>query len=122
MATASLEGLTLHVADLDRSLEFYSKIPGAIVVVHRPGNFAMLQIGKARLGLLPHAQALRFHLEIETENLEAMHAQLMAAGIEPKTPPMKKGWGEVDFNVIDPDGNILEFGEPHGPELGGPQS
>jgi len=106
METASLEGLTLHVADLDRSLEFYRKIPGAVVVVHRPGNFAILQIGKARLGLLPHAQALRFHLEIETENLEEMHAQLQAAG--------KKAWGEVDFNVIDPDGNILEFGEPHG--------
>ena len=113
METASLEGLTLHVADLDRSLEFYSKIPGARVLVHRPGQFAMLQIGKARLGLLARAQSLGFHLEVETGDLEAMYAHLRAAGIEPKTPPMKKPWGEVDFIVADPDGNLVEFGEPH---------
>jgi len=114
MVTASLEGLTLHVADLDRSLEFYSKVPGARVQVHRPGQFAMLQIGKARLGLLAHVQHLRFHLEIETADLDAMHAQLQAAGIEPETPPAKRAWGEVDFTVTDPDGNIVEFGESHG--------
>jgi len=113
METASLEGLTLHVADLGRSLEFYSKIPGAHVLVHRPGQFAMLQIGKARLGLLARAQSLGSHLEVETEDLEAMYAHLRAAGIEPKTPPMKKPWGEVDFIVADPDGNLVEFGEPH---------
>jgi len=113
MVTGSLEGLTLHVADLERSLEFYTKVPGARVVYHRPGVFAMLQIGKARLGLLARAQNLGFHLEIETEDLEAMHAQLQEAGIKPETPPTKKPWGEVDFTVADPDGNIVEFGEPH---------
>ena len=115
MATASLEGLTLHVADLDRSLAFYSAVPGARVLVHRPGHFALLGIGKARLGLLAHAQELRFHLEVETEDLDAMHAQLRAAGIEPKTPPKTEAWGETDFMVSDPDGNILEFGVPHPP-------
>lgn len=113
MVTASLEGLTLHVADLERSLEFYNKVPGARVLDHRPGVFAMLQIGKARLGLLARAQNLGFHLEIETEDLEAMYAQLQAAGIEPKTSPTKKPWGEVDFTVADPDGNLVEFGASH---------
>ena len=113
METASLEGLTLHVADLDRSLEFYSKIPGARVVDHRPGVFAMVQIGKARVGLLARPQSLGFHLEIETADLEAMHTQLLAAGIEPKSPPTRKPWGEVDFTVLDPDGNRVEFGEAH---------
>ncbi len=114
MGNASLEGLTLHVADLDRSLEFYGKIPGACVVDHRPGVFAMLQIGKTRLGLLARGQKLGFHLEIETEDLEAMYTRLRAAGIEPKTPPTKHPWGEVDFTVTDPDGNTVEFGEPSG--------
>jgi catechol 2,3-dioxygenase-like lactoylglutathione lyase family enzyme len=114
MVTGSLEGLTLHVADLERSLEFYATVPGAQILVHRPGVFAMVQIGKARLGLLARAQSLGFHLEIETEDLEAMYAQLQEAGIEPKTPPTKKPWGGVDFTVADPDGNIVEFGEAHG--------
>lgn len=114
MVTASLEGLTLHVADLERSVEFYAKIPGARVLTHRPGVFAMVQIGKARVGLLARAQNLGFHLEIETADLDAMYAQLQEAGIEPKTPPTKRPWGEVDFTVADPDGNIVEFGELHG--------
>ncbi|MDQ2801034.1 MAG: VOC family protein, partial [Armatimonadota bacterium] len=83
------------------------------VVIHRPGQFAMLQIGTARLGLLQHAQNFRFHLEVETADLDAMYAHLRMAGIEPKTPPMKKAWGETDFTVADPDGNIVEFGVAH---------
>ena len=114
MVTASLEGLTLHVADLERSLEFYAKVPEARVLTHRPGVFAMVQIGKARVGLLARAQSLGFHLEIETADLDAMYAHLQAAGIEPETPPQKRPWGEVDFTVTDPDGNAVEFGELHG--------
>jgi hypothetical protein len=51
MLEASLEGVTLQVADVERSLEFYRKIPGATVAVHRLGEFALVQIGIGRLGL-----------------------------------------------------------------------
>ena len=52
MAKLSLEGLTLHVADLERSLAFYTRLPGVAVEFHKPGLFAMLRIGKGRIGLL----------------------------------------------------------------------
>jgi catechol 2,3-dioxygenase-like lactoylglutathione lyase family enzyme len=113
MPNASLEGLTLHVENVERSLEFYSKIPGATVEAHYPGNFAMLRIGKARLGLLGHAQNQRFHIEVETEDLDAMYQTLRSEGIEPDGPPKQEEWGEIDFLVKDPDGNIVEFGLPH---------
>ncbi len=48
----TFEGLTLHVTDIERSLEFYTKIPGARVEVHRPGSFALLSIGNGRLSFL----------------------------------------------------------------------
>ena len=41
----TLEGLSLHVSDVERSIEFYSRIPGAQLVGHRPGQFARFQIG-----------------------------------------------------------------------------
>ena len=47
----SLVGLTLHVSDVDRSLEFYRKFPGASVMFHMPGRFALLKIGSGRLGI-----------------------------------------------------------------------
>jgi uncharacterized glyoxalase superfamily protein PhnB len=34
---------------------------------------------------------------------------VMTAGIEPKGPPVRHPWGERDFQVVDPDGFVLEF-------------
>jgi len=59
----SLEGMTLHVADVERSLEFYTKIPGVQVLVHRPGAFALLSIGNGRMGLLKYGPT---HIEFDT--------------------------------------------------------
>lgn len=106
----SLEGLTIRVQDLERSLEFYTKLPGAQVVVHRQGVFAMLQIGTGRLGLLQQPTAPLFHLELGTsEDLETLAQQLQAAGMDQVKKPTQKKWGEFDFTVRDPDGNVLEF-------------
>ncbi len=56
-----LDGITLQVADVERSLKFYQGIPGAILEHHRPGEFALLRLGQARLGLLGFG-APSFHL------------------------------------------------------------
>jgi catechol 2,3-dioxygenase-like lactoylglutathione lyase family enzyme len=108
MPKLSLEGLTLHVADLERSLAFYTRLPGVAVEFHKPGLFAMLRIGKGRLGLLQRA-AGRFHIELETDNLDEFYESVRQAGIEPKGPPVLHPWGERDFQVVDPDGFVLEF-------------
>jgi len=48
-----LDGITLQVADVERSLKFYQHFPGAILEHHRPKEFALLRLGQAtRLGLL----------------------------------------------------------------------
>jgi catechol 2,3-dioxygenase-like lactoylglutathione lyase family enzyme len=75
---------------------------------HQPGLFAMLRIGKGRLGLLQRA-AGRFHVELETDDLDGLYEVVRQAGIEPKGPPVRHPWGERDFQVIDPDGFVLEF-------------
>jgi catechol 2,3-dioxygenase-like lactoylglutathione lyase family enzyme len=114
MLDTSLEGVTLQVADVERSLEFYRKIPGATVATHRPGEFALVQIGKGRLGLL-NKKLGPTHIEIETLDLDALYQQVCAAGTTPKHAPSSKPWDPVrDFLVIDPDGHIIEFGEEHG--------
>ena len=60
----SFEGTTLHVSDVERSLEFYRRVPEAVVRAHRPGSFALVEIGKARLGLLGVGASGQFHMEI----------------------------------------------------------
>jgi len=114
MLDTSLEGITLQVTDVERSLEFYRTIPGAVVAVHRPGEFALLEIGKGRLGLLSKRLGGPTHIEIETADLDVLYQQLRDAGMAAQSPPSKKPWDTVrDFVVIDPDGHVIEFGEAH---------
>ena len=115
MLETSLEGVTLQVTDVERSLEFYRKIPGAVVVAHRRGEFALVQIGKGRLGLLSERLGGPTHIEVETADLDGLYQQLRDVGITPQSPPSAKPWDTVrDFLLIDPDGHVIEFGEPHG--------
>lgn len=106
----SLAGVTVRVQDVERSLEFYTKLPGAQVIVHRPGLFAMLRIGTGRLGLLQMESAPPFHLELEApRDLETFSQELREAGMDNVKLPTHKKWGEFDFTVRDPDGTLLEF-------------
>ena len=49
--SANLDGLTLHVRDVERSREFYGRIPGFKEAAHRPGQFALFQVGDGLLGV-----------------------------------------------------------------------
>lgn len=106
----SLEGLTIRVEDVEQSLEFYTKLPGVEILTHRKGVFALIRIGAGRLGLLQMPSAPLFHLEFETPgDLDTLAQQFREAGMEYVKKPAQKSWGEVDFTVRDPDGNLLEF-------------
>lgn len=111
----SLEGLTLHVEDLDRSVDFYRRIPGARLVNRRGGEFALFVIGNSRLGLLACRLLPKgspgFHIEISTSSagIEDLHRGVTAAGIETDGKPQARGWGETTFHATDPDGNQIEF-------------
>jgi catechol 2,3-dioxygenase-like lactoylglutathione lyase family enzyme len=107
MANVSLEGLTLHVADVERSLEFYTLLPGATVKAHYPGEFALLDIGGKRLGLLKQPNG-NFHLELETHDLDALYNYLKELNFLVESPS-QKSYGEREFVVTDPDGNTVEF-------------
>ena len=110
----SLEGLTLHVENVERSRDFYLAIPGAELQSHRPGEFALIQIGHARLGLL-NKRFLRggpaFHIEISTHvaAVDELYDRVREGGIEPTGPPRDRAWGERTFHATDPDGNTVEF-------------
>jgi catechol 2,3-dioxygenase-like lactoylglutathione lyase family enzyme len=112
-ATTCLGGVTLHVKNVQNSLDFYSRLPGAKVVIPVQGGgkhqFAMVQIGTGRIGLLSGVPQMKFHLEIEASDLDEMYETLKSRGFEPEGPPEVRPWGERDFRVFDPDGYMVEF-------------
>ena len=112
--TTSLEGVSLHVADVEKSVAFYSKLPGAKLIMHRAGQFAKFKVGEGHIQVvaIPPAHDKNFHIEVNAPDLHALHDQLKAAGIEPDSPPTVQSFGRTNFRVRDPDGNILEFDTP----------
>lgn len=105
---ASLGGLTFHVLDVEKSREFYTRIPGAVLEAYRPGEFALFRIGSAHLGLL-QSKTIGMHVEVNTPDVDDYYARLLKTGIEPVGAPRDRPWGERTFNVKDPDGNLIEF-------------
>lgn len=103
-----LEGLTLHVSNVEQSLAFYRQIPGAVVEHHRHEEFALLRIGEACLGLLGFG-APDMHLEISASDVDGLHEILTGTDLQPDGPPEDRHWGERTFDVYDPDGNRIEF-------------
>jgi catechol 2,3-dioxygenase-like lactoylglutathione lyase family enzyme len=104
------ESVSLHVHDVEKSVAFYSKIPGAELIMHRRGQFAKLKFGGGHIQVVGiSAQERSFHIELDAPDLQALYNQLKGAGIEPESPPRLQSFGRTQFHVHDPDGNILEF-------------
>ena len=99
-----LEGLTLRVADVARSIEFYGNKLGFTVEINKAPQFAMVRIGGATggtIGLLAHdnadplgskstttpQQRAGIHIELTTDHLDALYEQLKARGVDFFGPP-----------------------------------
>src|SRR3954462_11583955 len=82
-----LEGLTLRVADVGRSIEFYGNKLGLTVEINKAPQFAMIRVGRptgGTIGLLvhdgsdpsgsnsaTHCQRAGVHVELTTDHLDA---------------------------------------------------
>jgi catechol 2,3-dioxygenase-like lactoylglutathione lyase family enzyme len=121
-----LEGLTLRVADVRRSIEFYGNKLGFTVEINKAPQFAMIRVGRptgGTIGLLVHdssdplgsnSATLReragIHVELTTDHLDALYEQLKGRGVEFFEPPHEEPW-ERSMRVHDPDGYTIEFAE-----------
>jgi catechol 2,3-dioxygenase-like lactoylglutathione lyase family enzyme len=109
--SARLEGFAIHVRDVEKALDFYRRIPGARQLTHRRGHIAIVAIGRSTVNLVRISEQPPFHLEIETDELDALYDHLRAEGFEISGPPVDKPWGERTFYARDPEGNHLEFSQ-----------
>ena len=123
MPEIRLEGLTLRVADVKRSIEFYSGKLGLCVEIDEASQFAMIRVGGptgGTIGLLVHdnapgsfmtpEQRAGIHVELSTDNLELLYEHLKARGVVFFEPPHEEPW-ERSMRAHDPDGYTVEFAE-----------
>ncbi len=121
-----LEGLTLRVADVGRSIDFYGTKLGFTIEINKAPHFAMIRIGGTTggtIGLLVHdsddplgsksatpQQRAGIHVELTTDHLDALYEQLKDRGVTFFEPPHEEPW-ERSMRVYDPDGYTIEFAE-----------
>lgn len=121
-----LEGFTLAVADVSRSVEFYRNKLGLVVEANRAPSFAMIRVGGPRggtIGLLsnqlPEAAGARtmtpeqraaIQVELSTDHLDALYEELSGRGVHFHRPPTDMPW-ERSMQTYDPDGYTVEFAQ-----------
>jgi catechol 2,3-dioxygenase-like lactoylglutathione lyase family enzyme len=124
--TFRMEGLTLTVADVTRSIDFYRNQLGLELEWDASPQFAMLRLGAGpggTLGLLSwkeavkegatmpdRAQARAMHLELSTDCLDELHEELRTRGVRIDIPPHDEPW-ERSMTIFDPDGYSVEFAQ-----------
>ena len=129
----------LTVADLDRSMAFYKRIPGLQLARMFPergvafywiGGPGESMLGLWQVGTTPQKMSLHVAFSVNLDDLLQAPERLKAAGVaprdfdgEPAEEPVVLAWmpaASVFFH--DPDGNLLEYLSmlPHNPrpELG----
>ena len=115
--------VVIVVEDLDRSLAFYVDVLG-LPLGHRSGPYAQLSTGTTRVALYERAamsealglplrptppDAAGFELGFKVDDVDAVVAELEAAGVPIVTPPTDRPWGQRTAYARDPDGHLLEL-------------
>jgi catechol 2,3-dioxygenase-like lactoylglutathione lyase family enzyme len=121
-----LDGVTLSVASVRRSMKFYGEKLGFEIVLDAAPDFALVRVGRkggGTIGLLSlkHAvgrktksvtPAMRagVHVELSTSDLDGLYEKLAARGVEFDSPPHDEPW-ERSASARDPDGYAIEIAQ-----------
>lgn len=117
MAVTGPDFLALQVRDLDRAAEFYETSlglrrlpagpPGAVVFDTAPVPFAVREpLPGVDLDAASPRPGLGVSLWLHAENSQALHDQLVVAGVPIAVAPMDGPFGRT-FTFLDPDGYAI---------------
>ena len=130
LAVKNIDHVTLVVADLDRSRDFYVGLLG-MREVERPGfSFAgtWFQAGNTQIHLIlehsesgpagnsvpdKHTQSRTHHLAFLVEDATESARQLKEKGISLISGPRSRPDGAIQVFLNDPDGHVIEITSPN---------
>ncbi|GAC1433519.1 MAG: hypothetical protein NVSMB54_31260 [Ktedonobacteraceae bacterium] len=119
-AAISLQPM-LHVSDMGKALNFYSKLGATVLNGSRDGDWALLRFGTTELGLLAHPanpEQNEGNVELNFEypdSLEALEQRLREAGVTIARPTGDEGFG-YQLQLEGPDGMLVKINQTD-PEL-----
>ncbi|MEX0343753.1 MAG: VOC family protein [Rhizobiaceae bacterium] len=118
----------LQVAKVARSTEFYNRLgfaTGGVWDLEGEPNFAIVQRGDVTIGLqLLRAATMpnntHWAAYVYIDDAKELYEEFCAAGIAINRKPEEAPYGCIDFDVRDPDGHLIAFGQDLNPEPNGP--
>lgn len=113
----SINAVTLATADMAAAVAFYDALGFRRVSGSADAPFTTYRVGPGFLNLqldptnapLP---SIWGRVIFFVDDVDSMHARVVAAGFSPSTGPADAPWGERYFHVHDPDGHELSFARP----------
>ena len=112
----SISAVTLAVADMARSVDFYqNKVGMEVLYGGGSASFTSFRLGEGYLNLPLDSQRTRTwwgRLIFHVDDVDALHLRLIQAGLTPSTEPADASWGERYFHINDPDSHELSFAKP----------
>ena len=126
MSVQSISAITLAVADMARSVDFYrNKVGMEVLYGGATASFTSFKVGAGYLNLTlnpntgnpntgnPDNTATKWgRLIFHVDDVDALYQQLVQAGLTPSTMPADASWGERYFHIDDPDSHELSFAKP----------
>jgi len=106
----------LHVDDMGKALDFYSKLGATVLNSSRDGDWAILRFGTTELGLLAHPanpEQNEGNVELNFEydaSLEELEKKLRAAGVTIARPTGDEGFG-YQLQLESPDGTLVKINQ-----------
>jgi catechol 2,3-dioxygenase-like lactoylglutathione lyase family enzyme len=110
-ATLGFFQLVLRVANLEASIDFYTKL-GFTPVRERGSRSAVLTSGSCNLRLDQNLTAADHLLSFLSADIIPTISRLQSAGAEFEQPPHIESDGSTNARLRDPDGNIITFHSP----------
>jgi len=119
----TISAVTLATADMVRSCAFYRALGFRVRSGGPDAAFTSFELRDGSLNVSagegpPHGSLAGSsagswgRVIIYVEDVDALHARALEAGLRPEAPPRDAPWGERFFHLRDPDGHELSFARP----------
>ena len=101
------------LVDVTAGVTHYRDVLG-FSVHYQQKDFAVMDRDRARILLISktpkHSGIASCYVYVA--DAEALHAELTGSGARVESAPVRRPWGLYEFRILDPEGNIISFGQP----------
>ena len=100
---------------MPHAVRFYAALGFSMAYGGETATFTSFRVGKGHLNLArtddQSSPSRDVRIIFYVDDVDAMHAHVLAQGFIPEAPARDAPWGERYFHLSDPDGHALSFAQ-----------